>query len=96
MRPDYHPEARSEILREALRYREIDRDLGLAFKRAVRQAEGQIVEAPHRWAPYLHDTKRYLLPRPWPFGMVYLPEQPPVVIAFAHTSRSPGYWTERL
>ena len=95
-RVEYHPEARFEIIGETRRYRSIDLKLSRDFLRALQHAEHQIALAPTRWALYLHGTRRYLLPKPWPFAMLYLVEPSLVVVALAHTRREPGYFADRL
>ena len=69
----------------------LGQDLGEAFDAAI----SQIIEFPESGAPYLHGTRRTLLPR-FPFAVVYRLKVDLVeVVAFAHRSRRPDYWVER-
>lgn len=101
LRASYHPDALEEIEADVRHYRKIDREngggtLAADFLAAIVGADWKIASASHRWAPYLYGTRRLLLPKRWPFGLIYLPEEPPKVIALAHDRRRPGYWRDRL
>jgi len=68
LRASYHPEALEADVRY---YRKIDREngggtLAADFLATVVGADWKIASAPHRWAPYLYETRRLLLPRRWP------------------------------
>jgi plasmid stabilization system protein ParE len=76
-------------------------------ERSVAAAEGfldeldraieQVREAPHRWAQYLHGTRRYLMKR-FPFIVVYRERSETIIgiVAVAHGHRRPGYWRQRV
>ena len=95
---DYHPEARAELLEQGRFYRRHDQDVARAFLVAVRAANWQVAEAPHRFPRHLFGTQRLLLPRRWPIGLVYIQRQDdvPLIIAVEHQKRLPGYWQHRL
>ena len=56
----------------------------------------QISASPQQFAPYLHGTRAYRVPR-FPYLIVYLEDGSSVqVLAIAHGHRRPGYWRRRL
>jgi toxin ParE1/3/4 len=69
----------------------------MAFDREVDQALADIVQSPRRWPIGAHSTRRFLLRR-FPYIVVYRdrPMGRVQVLAFAHTSRKPEYWSKRL
>jgi toxin ParE1/3/4 len=78
-------------------YLERSPEAALKFDSEVERALAQIVQAPKRWALGSHSTRRFLL-RHFPFVLIYR-ERPSAgvqIVALAHTSRKPGYWTARL
>ena len=70
--------------------------LGWEFERAAREAVRAIQADPERHPLQKDGTRRYVMPR-FPFTIRYL-ELPDClwIVAFAHTSRKPGYWKSRL
>jgi toxin ParE1/3/4 len=71
-------------------------DAALMFDAEVNRALADIAATPHRWATGLHSTRRYLLRR-FPYIVIYQERENDIqVLAFAHTSRKPGYWKKRL
>ena len=42
------------------------------------------------------DALRQFSLRSFPYVLVYAPEEPLLILAVAHTSRMPGYWSDRL
>jgi plasmid stabilization system protein ParE len=68
----------------------LGQDLIDEFDRAL----GQILEFPQSGSPSLRDTRRTLLRR-FPFSIVYRVKPDVIeVVALAHRSRKPDYWTE--
>ena len=66
-----------------------------AFVAELDAAIQRILEAPDRFASYLHGTQRCLLRR-FPYLVVFRQaEQVVEVIAIAHGRRRPGYWKKR-
>ena len=66
-----------------------------AFVAELDAAIEQILQAPGRFASYLHGTQRCLLHR-FPYLVVFRQAERVVeVIAIAHGSRKPGYWKQR-
>jgi plasmid stabilization system protein ParE len=66
------------------------------FDAEVTRAVAQILQSPQRWAAGSHQTRRCLL-RKFPFVVIYRARSESLIqiVAFAHTSRKPGYWKSR-
>jgi len=93
---EFHEEAAAEYDAAFDWYRERSPDAALKFDDEVDRALAQIVQSPERWAAGSHSTRRFLL-RQFPFILVYRVRISEIqVVAFAHTSRKPGYWLHRL
>jgi toxin ParE1/3/4 len=94
--PPFHPEAEEEMNAEADYYDEKHEDLGSDFLEEVRRVAIDAAKNPARGSPYGRHTRRRRLHR-FPHWLVYIPSGKGVeVIAVAHPSRKPGYWTDRL
>jgi hypothetical protein len=93
-----HPEARAEVLATLAYYDALDRVQGTTLSDALREhiehAYVQIGEAPSAFPPYLFGTRRFLLRR-FPYALVFDVEPSPLLLAFAHAKRRPGYWKTR-
>ena len=96
-----HSEALAELERAGEWYESRRPGLGQAFAVEVQHALDLILESPARW-PVEPNVKtnppvqRFVLPS-FPFVLPYLALQDSVVIlAIAHMSRPPGYWSSRL
>ena len=78
-------------------YAERSPDAARKFDAEVARAMGEVAEAPDRWARGLYGTRRFLL-RGFPFLLIYRERGGAVVeiLAVAHTSRNPGYWSARV
>jgi plasmid stabilization system protein ParE len=93
---EFHEEAAAEYDAAFDWYRERSPDAALKFDDEVDRALAQIVQSPERWAAGSHSTRRFLL-RQFPFILIYRVRISEIqVVAFAHTSRKPGYWLHRL
>ena len=69
--------------------------LGQEFVLEVRRLCRHIVEAPQLGTEVRSDVRRRLLRR-FPYAILYALEDSEIVIlAIAHQSRRPGYWTSR-
>ena len=76
-------------------YLERSPEAARAFDAEFERALGAIAQAPQRWAPGPHQTRRFLLRR-FPYLVIYREGAETVlVLAVAHTSRKPGYWKDR-
>jgi plasmid stabilization system protein ParE len=76
-------------------YDDLAPGLGQDLVDAFDAALSQILEFPESGSPYLQNTRRTLLRR-FPFSVVYRVKTDLIeVVALAHRSRKPDYWTER-
>ena len=89
-------EAEKELIESAIYYEQRREGLGLGFEAAIRQSLSAIRQAPGRNAPRKDGTRRHIVRR-FPFIIHYLGTPDCIwIVAFAHTSRKPGYWRRRL
>ena len=92
---DFHPEAVIEGAAAHAWYTERSQVAAAALATELDRAVSEITEQPTRWPRYLYGTRRYLLRR-FPYAIVYREKAGSVlVVAFAHSSRLPGYWKNR-
>lgn len=92
----FYPAAESEFLEAIDFYEEREEGLGLKLSREVFAALQRIIQHPNAWPLYTRGTRRCLTKR-FPFGIVYRVHEDKIIIwAFAHLSREPGYWLERV
>lgn len=90
-----HPAALTEATEAKGFYLARDVEVALVFEGLLSDALERIEQAPERWPPYLHDTRRYILPR-YPYAIIYEVLSEHVrVLAIAHQRRRPGYWARR-
>lgn len=91
-----HAEAQRE-LREARDF--YDREtpgMGLVFVEAVERELGLLQEFPRIGKEHVRGTRRRTMSRAWPYSIVYRAVPGGIhVIALAHHSRRPDYWTDR-
>lgn len=97
-----HPAARDEFLDAHGRYLEIeDGKLGDEFADEAEAAAQLILQSPDAPPPY-RGQQREPMVRTWhlgkfPYRLVYAVRRGEIfVLAYAHESRRPGYWTHRL
>jgi len=91
-----HPEAQQEYLTTLAWYHDHSLIAAQEFATAIRDALVKIRESPQTWPFYGGNFRKYTL-RQFPFSIVYeelLTEL--VIYAFAHGSRHPGYWMDRI
>lgn len=70
--------------------------LGLEFEWVVREAVEAIQANPDRQPLQKNGSRRFVMAR-FPFVIHYVDLPGTVwILAFAHTSRKPGYWLRRL
>lgn len=92
---ELHPEAVAEARAARLWYAERDPIAAVQFMDSLDHAMALVIEAPGRWPPYLHGTRRLLLRR-FPFAIVFRELTDRIrVVAVAHQHRRPGYWSAR-
>lgn len=96
MKIRYLSVAQSEIQEAAEYYAAISPELGLAFRRELRQLMRLVGRMPMAWPPSGEGTRRCLMSR-FPYLIIYapLPEEV-LVLAVGHQHRQPGFWRERL
>ncbi|MFZ3340889.1 MAG: type II toxin-antitoxin system RelE/ParE family toxin [Terriglobales bacterium] len=78
-------------------YLERNPQAALRFDAEFERALSVIALAPRRWVRGPSGTRRFLL-RGFPYFLIYreLDGQTIEILAVAHTSRKPGYWTARV
>jgi hypothetical protein len=94
-----HRAARSELRRAIAWYEDQQPTLGEDLAAEVNRALAAIAEAPLRWPTWrLAPRVRRFVLRRFPFAVAYVVRDaaPPLVIAFAHTSRSAERWLSRI
>ena len=96
MRIRYLEVAQAEIQEAAEYYAAISPELGLSFKRELRQLMRLVAKMPMAWPPVGENVRRCLMSR-FPYLIIYatLPNEV-LVLAVGHQHRQPGYWQERL
>lgn len=93
----FHPEAIEDANAAYEWYFEQDPNVAAAYILELDQAFERIQEAPHRYAPYVQGTRRYVMPR-FPFYVVFRVGVHPgsiQVLAVVHARRRPWYWQHR-
>ena len=101
MKVQLHPDAEEELYRAAAWYE--DKRAGLGQDLLVEIARWLVVlaETPRAWpqwpsAPQVDPPIRRVLPTRFPFAIGYQAfEDRVLILAFAHVSRRPFYWTAR-
>ncbi len=84
-------------LEEAAQYYRVNagNDVAHNFKDEVRRLTRQLLEHPEIGARIHHEIRRYPL-HDYPFNIIYrLTLEAIIIVALAHQSRRPGYWTGR-
>lgn len=95
MTVEFHPEASAEYDEAALYYESKESGLDLRFIVCVEEAINGILGNPLRWRLFAGDVRRALI-RVFPYGVFYNVNKDVVlIIAVAHCSQKPGYWTHR-
>ena len=88
-------EAPQEFHRAIRYYEEKSPGLGGELLTDVERLEDLLGSNPELGSPGESGTRRLLL-RSFPFVLVYLlVDREPLIVAFAHQSREPGYWVDR-
>ncbi len=89
-------EAENELSDSVGFYERREHGLGGEFEVAARAAVQAICQAPDRYPIHRNGARRLVMDR-FPF-VIHFVEMPNTIwiLAFAHTSRKPGYWLRRL
>ena len=92
----YHEAAEIELL-SVVGYLEMrQKGLGRRFLAEIKNAESFIERFPHASEEIRPGIRKRLL-RKFRYALIYVLEQDEILIlAVAHTSRRPGYWTDRV
>jgi len=91
-----HNDAELELWYAVDYYEDKRHGLGLDLEEDIRHALAEIQESPKLWPQRKYDTRIRLLNR-FPYGVYYIELKDQLwVVAFAHTSRRPYYWRERI
>jgi plasmid stabilization system protein ParE len=92
MRVEFHAAAAREVEGAQAWYEERSMFAAAAVLRELSIATQRIREAPMRYAPAEHGTRRILLER-FPVTLYYrIREEVVTIVAVAHQKRRPGYW----
>lgn len=92
---EFHPEARIEFIDSIAFYEKSSEGVGLRFSREVYATINRITTSPNSW-PLITDNTRRCLTRRFPYNVVYeVHELDVLIIAVAHLSREPFYWSDR-
>ncbi|MBK9163622.1 MAG: type II toxin-antitoxin system RelE/ParE family toxin [Acidobacteria bacterium] len=92
---EFHPEARLEFIDAVAFYEKSSEGLGLRFSREVFATINRVTASPNSW-PCITDNTRRCLTHRFPYSVVYeIREQDVLVVAVAHFSRKPFYWSDR-
>ncbi|WP_372798727.1 type II toxin-antitoxin system RelE/ParE family toxin [Pontiella sp.] len=91
----FHSEAYDEMAEAAKYYERQSEGLGKRFLDAVNTAVRHIQLKPALYTDLLPGRKRCLV-QSFPFGIIYRIKNSTIeIIAVAHTSREPNYWSTR-
>jgi len=92
---EFHPEARTEFIDAIAYYENSSRGVGLRFSREVYATINRVAASPNSWPSITENTRRCFT-RQFPYSVVYeVREQDVLIIAVAHFSREPFYWSDR-
>ena len=88
--------AREEFLAQVVLYSKESPHLGERFRLEVESAAALALSFPTAGSPYTNSTRRVFL-KNFPFSVVYRESEAELlVVAVAHFSRMPGYWSNRV
>ncbi|MCU0834759.1 MAG: type II toxin-antitoxin system RelE/ParE family toxin [Chromatiaceae bacterium] len=95
MKYEFHPEAEFEVIEAAAHYEREVPGLGVRFGDEVERVIDLLIKNPKLGAPIQEDIRHFVL-RQFPFSVIYAEVGDILyVLAIAHSSRKPGYWSER-
>ncbi|MDP9193199.1 MAG: type II toxin-antitoxin system RelE/ParE family toxin [Acidobacteriota bacterium] len=96
MRVKLHPEARIDLREGKAFYLRRSPLAAVAFAHEIETGISRIAEAPRRYAEGEFGTHEFVLPWRFPYTIVYQIKQDLIVIvAIAHQSKEPAYWSHR-
>jgi plasmid stabilization system protein ParE len=92
----HYPEATDELKQAADWYHQRDPRVAARFIAAIKAKLKEIAATPHRW-PLEPGGIRQALVRKYKYSIVFREHHGVVeILAYAHGSRDPGYWRNRL
>jgi len=96
MKYEFHPAAEFEIIEAAAHYESEVTGLGERFGDEVERVIELLIDNPKLGAPVEGEIRHFVLRR-FPFSVVYAEVGDILyILALAHGSRRPGYWSERM
>ena len=96
MKYEFHPEAEFEVIEAAAHYELEVSGLGIRFGNEVERVVELLIENPKLCAPVEGDIRHFIL-RQFPFSVIYAEAGGILyILAIAHGSRKPRYWSERI
>jgi len=96
MRLRYLADAKAEVREAMAYYRDRSKIVARNLRGGIADNQRIIREFPEAWHP-LPDGVRAARIRGFPYSLVYcIRTDEVVIVAFAHHSRRPGYWMDRL
>jgi len=96
MKYEFHPEAELEVIEAAAHYEREVPGLGMRFGDEVERVIDMLIKNPKLGAPIQEDIRHFVL-RQFPFSVIYAEVGDILyLLAIAHSSRKPGYWSERI
>ena len=91
----FHPEAQDDYDNALARYQARSLRAAARFEAEVERTLGLIAGNPETF-PCYDDEHRFAILRRFPYSLVYIIQPGQVlIVAVAHSSRSPGYWQGR-
>lgn len=98
MKLKFHSDARADVREGRAFYRKRSPVAAIAFIHAIEDAVAQIREAPLRYPVGEDGARELVLPRRFPYTIVYRLNRAQdmiIIVAVAHHSREPGFWRIR-
>lgn len=96
MKYEFHPEAEFEVIEAAAHYESEVPGLGDRFGDEIERVIELLIENPKLGAP-MEGGIRHFVMRNFPFSVIYAEVGDILyVLAVAHGSRKPGYWSQRV
>jgi plasmid stabilization system protein ParE len=90
------PSAKDEFFAAITYYNQARAGLGLRFVDAVEAAVSRALSLPDAGGPTIKSARRIPV-KNFPYWLIYRPEPDGIlIVAVAHQSRKPGYWSRRV
>jgi toxin ParE1/3/4 len=96
MKYEFHPEAEFEVIEAAAHYESEVPGLGERFGDELERVIELLIDNPKLGATVEGEIRHFVLRR-FPFSVIYAEVGDVLyILAVAHGSRKPGYWSERI